>query len=290
MRKQIAIVVDDFGEHETINAAALELARAGRVSAISCMTGGPAWRRGAAQLCELDRKKVDLGLHLDLTQYPLAGPPWQHARLVGAAGLRLLEWRRLRDEVERQFDAFESAVGCRPDHVDGHQHVHQLPQVRDVLVDVLRRRYDPLPWLRDTRRAPLTGIARDALWMQAGVKAALIEWLGAAPFRKLAARSGFRQSRRLLGVHGLHTDAAGYRRLLVAWLRIAATGDLLVTHPAVDADAVGAMAANRAAEYAVFSSPEFPDMLLEAKTQVGPMSRLLGMRPPEGPLDPRYLR
>ena len=277
MRKQIAIVVDDFGEHETINAAALELARAGRVSAISCMTGGPAWPRGAAQLCELDRKQVDLGLHLDLTQYPLAGPPWQHAHLVGAACLHLLAWRRLRDEVERQCDAFESAVGRRPDHVDGHQHVHQLPQVRDVLLDVLRRRYDPLPWLRDTRRAHLTGIARDPLLMQAEAKAAVIEWLGAAPFRKLAARSGFRQSRRLLGVHGLHTDAARYRRLLVAWLRIAVTGDLLVTHPAANANAIGAMAANRAAEYAVFSSPEFPDMLLEAQIQVESMSRLLDM-------------
>jgi len=277
MTKQSAIVVDDFGEHETINTAALELARAGRVSAISCMTGGPAWPRGAAALGELDRHQVDLGLHLDLTQYPLAGPSWNLARLVGAAWLHLLEGRRLHDEVERQLDAFESAVGRRPDHVDGHQHVHQLPQVRDVLVEVLRRRYHPLPWIRDTRRAPLTGAPGTAVLIQAQAKAAAIEWLGAGPLRKLAASSGARQNRRLLGVHRLRADAASYRRLLGAWLRVAVTGDLLVTHPAADRNAIGANAANRAAEHAVFSSAEFPDMLLEAKAQVGSMSQLLGI-------------
>jgi hypothetical protein len=144
-----------------------------------------------------------------------------------------------------------------------------------VLVDALSRRYDPSPWLRDTRRAPLTGIPGDAVLIRAQVKAAAIEWLGAGPMRKLAGRRGTRQNRRLLGVHGLHADAAGYRRLLGTWLRIAATGDLLVTHPAANADAVGRMGANRAAEYAVLSSPEFCDMLLEAQTQVIPMSRLL---------------
>ena len=275
MKKQIAIVVDDFGEHASINTAALELARSGRISAISCMTGGPAWLRGAAELRELDRHHVDLGLHLDLTQYPLGVPPWQHTRLVATAYLRRLDWRRLREQVERQCDAFESAVGQPPDHVDGHQHVHQLPQVRDMLVDTLYRRYDARPWLRDTRRARPTSASLSASLIRSEMKAAVIESLGARPLRSLAARCGFRQNRHLLRVHGLRADAVDFRELLDGWLRAAVTGDLLVAHPSTTLGVGGAMAANRAAEYAVLNSPEFPDMLREAQTEVVAMSRLL---------------
>ena len=275
MTKQIAIVVDDFGEHATINAAAVQLARAGRISAISCMVGGPAWRDGATALRELDRPHVDLGLHLDLTQYPLGESPRPLPRLIGAACLRRLDRRRLQSEVERQCDAFEAAVGRAPDHVDGHQHVHQLPQVREVLVDTLCRRYDPRPWLRDTRRARLADGLLDATQMRADTKAAVIERLGAGPLRRLAASRGVRQNRRLLGVHGLHADAPTYRRLLGAWLRIAETRDLLLAHPACTEGGIGAMAANRAAEYAVLSSAEFRDMLTTAQVEVMSMSGLL---------------
>jgi predicted glycoside hydrolase/deacetylase ChbG (UPF0249 family) len=276
MTTQIAIAVDDFGEHVTINTAALALARAGRISAISCMVGGPAWPDGAAALRELDRPQVDLGLHLDLTQYPLETSPRPLARLIGAAWLRRLDPHRLRSEVERQCDAFEADARRAPDHVDGHQHVHQLPQVRDVLVDTLCRRYAPRPWLRDTRRAHLAGRTFDSTLLRADMKAAVIERLGADPLRHLAAGRGVPQNRRLLGIHGLQADARTYRRLLGGWLGVAQTGDLLVAHPASAlAGATGPMAANRSAEYAVLGSAEFRDLLMQAEVEVVPMSALL---------------
>jgi len=276
MRKQIAIAVDDFGEHVTINTAALALARAGRISAISCMVGGPAWPEGAAALRELDRPRVDLGLHFDLTQYPLEISPRPLARLIGASWLRRLDPHRLRSEIERQCDAFEADARRAPDHVDGHQHVHQFPQVRDVLVDTLCRRYDPRPWLRDTRHAHVAGGTFDSTRVRADMKAAVIARLGADALRHLAAGRGVRQNRRLLGVHGLQADGRTYRHLLGGWLGVAQTGDLLVAHPAsASAGATGAMAANRSAEYAVLSSAEFGDMLMQAEVEVAPMSALL---------------
>jgi predicted glycoside hydrolase/deacetylase ChbG (UPF0249 family) len=276
MTTQIAIAVDDFGEHVTINTAALALARAGRISAISCMVGGPAWPDGAAALRELDRPQVDLGLHLDLTQYPLETSPRPLARLIGAAWLRRLDPHRLRSEVERQCDAFEADARRAPDHVDGHQHVHQLPQVRELLVDTLCRRYDPHPWLRDTRRAHFAGRTFDSTLLRADMKAAVIERLGADPLRHLAAGRGVPQNRRLLGIHGLQADARTYRRLLGGWLGVAQTGDLLVAHPASAlAGATGPMAANRSAEYAVLGSAEFGDLLVQAEVEVVPMSALL---------------
>ncbi|WP_425355220.1 ChbG/HpnK family deacetylase [Ramlibacter agri] len=40
----IVVCADHFGTDPAINAAALDLARMGRVSAISCMVGAPSWR------------------------------------------------------------------------------------------------------------------------------------------------------------------------------------------------------------------------------------------------------
>ncbi len=50
----------------------------------------------------------------------------------------------------RQLDLFEAALGYPPDHIDGHQHVHALPVVRQALIDVVARRYPVTPpMLRD---------------------------------------------------------------------------------------------------------------------------------------------
>ncbi|MFX7329301.1 ChbG/HpnK family deacetylase, partial [Acinetobacter baumannii] len=60
-----------------------------------------------------------------------------------------LDASALRDEIATQCALFEDATGRAPDYVDGHQHVHQLPQIREALVEVLVARYTGrLPRLR----------------------------------------------------------------------------------------------------------------------------------------------
>ncbi len=69
---RIALCIDDFGLHAGVNGAALELARLGRVTAIACMVGAPQWRAGCTALTHLDAGALDIGLHLDFTETPLA--------------------------------------------------------------------------------------------------------------------------------------------------------------------------------------------------------------------------
>ena len=38
-------------------------------------------------------------------------------------------------EVRAQFEAFADAFGRPPDFVDGHQHVHLFPQVREAVLE-----------------------------------------------------------------------------------------------------------------------------------------------------------
>ena len=83
--RRISICLDDFGHHSGVNQAALALARAGRVQALSAMVGAPAWSAGAQALRAGGAGEAEVGLHLDLTEHPvhLIGTPDQLMKLAG---------------------------------------------------------------------------------------------------------------------------------------------------------------------------------------------------------------
>ena len=159
----IVLCADDYALTQGVSRAIGELAAAKRLSATSVLVTSPNWPASAPRLCA-HRGRLSVGLHLDLT---LAGPLGPMPRLAPSArfpGLRglvarallgLLEAEELRAEIERQLDRFEQGIGAPPDHVDGHQHVHVLSGVRQVLLETLRRRYpDRPPLVRDPSDRP----------------------------------------------------------------------------------------------------------------------------------------
>lgn len=255
---RLTLCLDDFGLHRGVNAAALALARLGRLDALSCMVGAPGWAEARRQLEAFEPGRVDLGLHLDLTEFPLR-PGLRHPlpALILRAAAHALPARALGDEVEAQLDAFEAARGAPPDHVDGHQHVHQLPQVRDVLVAALRRRYPARPpWLRATRHAGNL-VAPAGAGLRERLKPRLIEALGAAGLARQARAAGLVQNQRLLGVYGFAGGPQGYRRWLAAWLDAAGDGDVLMCHAGLGEAPGDPLAAARRSEAQLLSSEEF---------------------------------
>lgn len=246
----------------------------GRVHALACQVGGRAWRQGAGEVCRIGG--IDLGLHLDLTEHPLTRAALPLGRLIGASLLRLLDAAALQVEIAAQIDRFEDAIGRPPDFVDGHQHVHQLPQVREALLAVLARRGPHRPWLRNTRRRlplPGTGSAQFKPW--------LIERLGADRLAALARHGGFEQNRALLGVYDFLPSTLGYGVLLRAWLDAAADGDLLMCH-AGQRLAAGddAILEARVAEFEVLRGAELDELLHERRIVLAPLSLTRGFRGP----------
>lgn len=254
MTKRLCICVDDFGLHQGVNAAALALAAQGRVQALACQVGGPAWGPGATELRRLPG--LDLGLHLDLTEHPLKEPARPLGRLIMQSLLRGLDAAALSAEIAAQLDRFEDHVGRPPDFVDGHQHVHQLPQVREALLAELLRRGPARPWLRSTRRP------RRLAWR---FKPWLIETLGAAGLERQARRAGFSgRNHALLGVYDFAPSSPGFDVLLRRWLAVAEDGDLLMCHPSLPTAAPGdGILAARVAEFGVLGSAGFDTLLAE---------------------------
>lgn len=273
--RRLAVCVDDYGLHAGIDEASTQLARAGRISAVSVMSDGPTWPGSAAALREATRAHpVDVGLHLNLTEAlpGTAGEPLP--RVILRAGLHLFDARALRRRIEQQLDRFEDGWGAAPDHVDGHQHVHQLAQVRSVLLEALEGRYPDTahrPWLRASR-AP---VGADLPLRR---KADVISWLGAAELQRGAARRGWQSNAHLLGVYGFDTDAAGYRALLQRWFALAQDGDLLMCHPASHAPASDVIGTARQVEWRVWQSDTLPEDLARAGLQITALRNVLAER------------
>lgn len=275
--REICVCVDDFGLHQGINDAVLALVGMGRVQAASVQVGGPAWSAGARELRQLDPQGVDVGLHLDLTECPLQAQVRMSLKeVIASAYANRLHAPLLRTEIRAQLEAFEQAMGRAPAYVDGHQHVHQLPQVRALLVEELLRRYPDrspgrMPWLRSTR-SPQPKAHAD---LATGAKAWVIAALGSRGLAALAGRHGMRQNARLLGVYDFGGDASAYRQRLSLWLQAAASGDLLMCHAGLSADRADPLAKARGNEFSVLSSLEFAERVAFENIRLRPMSQIL---------------
>lgn len=190
--RPIALCADDYAIDEGVSRAILQLIDAGRLSATSAMSAKPGWRDFAREIVAR-RGRVAIGLHLDLTSTPFAPAtaPVSRNAVMAAALLRGLDVKALASAFERQFDAFEDAIGFVPDHVDGHHHVHVFPQVRDALIAVLNRRYRALPGReRPLIRNPSDAIARILARRATATKALIVAAL-AFGFAARLDRAGF---------------------------------------------------------------------------------------------------
>lgn len=159
---KILLCADDYAITDGVSKAILSLVDARRLTAVSAMASMPAWPGLAPELSKR-RSHVGIGLHLDLTLRPFAGKerPFEVRELFVGSLRGQLDVVAIAAEFERQFDLFEAALGVSPDHVDGHHHIHALPQVRGALLSVLNRRYARFPGeLRPLVRDPADSIAR----------------------------------------------------------------------------------------------------------------------------------
>ncbi len=269
-KRVIAVCADDFGLHAGVNHAALELAAAKRISAISCLVDGPAWVAGARALAD-GACSAELGLHLNLTEpFGQSFRTLPLRRLIARAYGGRLDRAHLRQEVLRQLQRFSDATGRPPDFVDGHQHVHQLPSIRDVLIELVNERYTSTrPWVRIA--LPPARCARGGLPLSATLKSHLIGRLGARALRALARRHGYPHTGHLLGVYGFAPSEAGYLLRMSGWLRCAQDDDVLMCHPSVQHAGNDPLREVRYQEYRVLASTVFLNLLQSSEIDIGPL-------------------
>ena len=273
VRRTLALCADDYGLNAAVNAGVLRLCRAGRLTEVSCLANGPAWAAGAAALVRLRDQaagRLRVGLHFNLSEGEPLSPAlkqlWPRlpalSTLIIQAHLGRLPLTALGEELNAQLQAFEHTTHRIPAHLDGHQHVHHLPGVRELVMQLLVRR--PGLLVRDTGRVRGAGHA---------VKRVLIEGTGGTALRT-ALRAAKRQANtELRGVYDF--QQRDYRKLMQRWLAdLPPEGTLIFCHPgeAATASTVAsdAIAEARVRELAYLDSPAFAEDLAAAGVRLGP--------------------
>ncbi len=256
---------DDYGLAPGIGRAIRDLARRSRLTATSCMVTGRYWEEEASLLRE-EAPGLAVGLHLVLTgQRPLgrmaALAPDGRLPGVGRFLLQCLARRvprdEIRDEMERQLDRFEAVWGRPPDHLDGHQHVHQFPVVRDLVIELHERRLKGVP-VRSTAQS-------NGEVMGGGIavsRALLIARLGRA-FARRARAAAVPINPAFRGVRSF-AEKEPYLTLLGGWLKDAPEGTVLMCHPGVVDDVLpdlDELTMPREEEYRVLGGPRLPELL-----------------------------
>lgn len=266
----VLVCADDFGLHPAVDAAVIELAAHRRLSGASCLVEGSSFADGAATLAA---SGLQSGLHLNFTER--LGPEGIYmplGQLIRACWTRRLSPTAVRDQIARQLDRYEEVMGREPDYVDGHQHVHQFPQIREVLLQELGRRYSSggaRPWLRCTIAPRQPGVP-----VGAKLKASVIALLGAHQFQRDLRRNGFLSNRALRGVYDFRGGRSAYAGLLQQWLSAAREGDLIMCHPATQVMPGDVLGAQRLAELSVWKSDEVGEWLHQYHVRPAPADYL----------------
>lgn len=253
----ITLCADDYGLAPGVSAAIRALIAQGRLQATGCMTGSPHWPEAAPLLRPLE-DMADIGVHLTLTDQAPLGPMPDLApggRFPGVATLikravtRRLDKAEIAAELERQLDSFEAHYGRPPDFLDGHHHVHQLPVIGEVVIDLWKRRMGGKGWVRSCVE-PVCSILRQGV---DPFRATVISTLGQA-FRRRLQAEGVPHNRTFRGVYGFNVPFAGaFRRFTDS------PGErcLMMVHPGLVDEALVAadsLTHQREAEFAFLAS------------------------------------
>ncbi len=258
----IAICADDYALHEGIDQAICNLLSQQRLSAVSCMSNMPRWSASALRLHEFKRL-ADIGLHFNLNDLGRTLPS-----IIARAYLRQVNQTEIVQQFHQQCDAFEKHMKQAPTFIDGHQHVHQLPIIRDILQEAVLQRYgNQLPWIRNTVPSSVT----------LGAKAYLLKLLGGATLKTQLRRASITSNDGFAGVYNFNT--LHYAILFENWLKHIRTrgksGQLLMCHPASYFSTSDKIGTARVLEYAFFNSNLFPQLLAQYQIVIQPLSKII---------------
>jgi predicted glycoside hydrolase/deacetylase ChbG (UPF0249 family) len=269
--RRIWLCADDYGLSHGVNAAIRDLVLRGRINATSVMViaapGRARSESASLAILNADRRRVAIGLHLTLTSpfKPLSrdyrttrnGEFLPLATTFALALGRGLRTSDLRAEVIAQIEAFKTAFGRRPDFVDGHQHVHVLPQVREAVLSTVRE-VAPEIWVRQCGSA-------QPLIQQLGERKGLVISVLSRAFRRRAEKLGIATNPAFAGTYDFR-GSPDFASLFPQFLEGLPDGGVVMCHPGFVDDelrALDPLTDQRAKEHAFFAGEEYPRILKE---------------------------
>lgn len=146
-RRVLIINADDLGYTQGINQAIQQCATTGMLRCATLMANGAAFDQAVAMI--RNNPQLDVGVHLVLTKLPAVALPAKISGLIDEQGclprtlsdlmLAIVRGRISRDALRQELTSQITKVldhGLKPTHLDSHKHVHILPPVLEVVIDL----------------------------------------------------------------------------------------------------------------------------------------------------------
>jgi chitin disaccharide deacetylase len=145
----LIVNADDFGLSININRGIIETIEKGVVNSVSLVANGNAIEEAAAYLS--GSPQVNAGIHLTLIEEKPVCDPRSVRSLTDENGRLVhsykdfiarylkneINYKEIRSELDAQFAALRD-LGVRLSHCDSHQHIHLLPKISDLVLDLCR--------------------------------------------------------------------------------------------------------------------------------------------------------
>lgn len=147
--KQLIVNADDFGLAESVNRGIIVAHRDGILTSASLLANGPAFDQAIALSSQFPQ--LSIGVHLNISQATSVSPAARIPTLMNERRELYLSPFRLwlgilrreinLEDIHSEFRAQVLKVldaGVTPTHLDGHLHVHILPQLSPVVIALAR--------------------------------------------------------------------------------------------------------------------------------------------------------
>ena len=226
---KVIICADDFGQNEPISQGIINLVKAKKLNAVSCMTNTSAWTTCAHELTNYS--DCQWGLHFNLTHGMPLSDEWKKCynnslpslkSLIIKTQCRLLKKEVIYAELQAQYQQFVQLAGFVPKFIDGHQHIQQFPQIRDVLLDFINNLDNKPSWIR------LSTAGQQ--YLKPWWKYTALWLLGGRKFSKQLKINSIKHNSNLLGVYDF-SSALPYENHFKYFLEQIQANSIIMCHP-----------------------------------------------------------
>jgi len=186
------IHADDFGLTKSINRAILDLTESNYLQGASILVNGNAVESAIKQWKR--KPNFSLCLHLCLTEGLPVSNPKNIPQLINKNGLLSLSFgilliysllprnnilrrkleKQLRHEIKEQIIIYKKLTGNKTISIDGHQHIHLIPIVLDIILDISTEY--KIDWIRTTKEKFELNLFWDN-WKSILLSTRIIKWL-----------------------------------------------------------------------------------------------------------------
>lgn len=256
MSRELYLCADDYAQNEGVSRGIEMLAEEQRINAISCMVTTPTWGTRASHI-EAYVASCYVGLHVNLTEGSPLSQAWIDkygaifkplSWLIMMCFSTQLDKRVVASELDKQLEAFIANTGRFPDFIDGHQHVHQFPVIREHLLSKKQARF------RNT--SPHQRISN--IWGEFPKKH-VIACLGGRRFNHLLIEKQGMLNTSFSGVYNFKR-AKNYRQYFNYFLKNSMSHGLIMCHPGHDvADHTDPLRCSRRHEFDYLMSDVYLD-------------------------------